>query len=125
MCSSIQLSSISSWSGLNASAPRTPKPPALLTAATTSRQCENANSGNSMPSRSQIGVRMGAPSSVAGKSGLELAGGEGAEKAAVGPQLLARDVAHARAVEEDERPGLLLGLGVPADRPHRRVDQLL
>ena len=44
--------------GVNASAPSTPKPPALLTAATTSRQCEKAKIGNSMSSRSQIGVRI-------------------------------------------------------------------
>src|SRR6266550_495874 len=56
-CSSIQLSSTSSSSGSNASAPSTPKPPARLTAATTSRQWENAKIGNSIPSRSQIGVR--------------------------------------------------------------------
>jgi hypothetical protein len=36
-------------------APSTPKPPARLTAATTSRQWLNANSGNSIPSISQIG----------------------------------------------------------------------
>src|ERR1700716_150768 len=33
----------------------TPKPPARLTAATTSRQWLNASSGNSIPSMSQIG----------------------------------------------------------------------
>jgi hypothetical protein len=36
-------------------APSTPKPPARLTAATTSRQWLNANSGNSIPSILQIG----------------------------------------------------------------------
>jgi hypothetical protein len=36
-------------------APSTPKPPARLTAATTSRQWLKANSGNSIPSMSQIG----------------------------------------------------------------------
>src|SRR5436853_6850690 len=36
-------------------APSTPKPPARLTAATTSRQWLNASSGNSIPSMSQIG----------------------------------------------------------------------
>src|SRR6266404_4605627 len=36
-------------------APSTPKPPARLTAATTSRQWLKASSGNSMPSISQIG----------------------------------------------------------------------
>src|SRR5579859_2003843 len=39
-------------------APSTPKPPALVTAATTSRQWLKATSGNSMPSMSQIGVFM-------------------------------------------------------------------
>src|SRR5690348_12772055 len=57
-CSSIQLSSMSSSSGVYASAPSTPKPPARLTAATTSRQCENAKIGNSIPSSSEIGVFM-------------------------------------------------------------------
>ena len=33
-------------------------PPALLTAATTSRQWLKAKIGNSMPKRSQMGVRM-------------------------------------------------------------------
>ena len=37
-------------------------PPALLTAATTSRQWEKANSGNSMPRRSAMGVLMAPPS---------------------------------------------------------------
>src|SRR5918996_490427 len=60
MFSSIQLSSISSCSGVNPTAPRTPKPPALLTATTTSRQWVKAKIGNSMPSSSQIGVRMSA-----------------------------------------------------------------
>src|SRR5256885_14926184 len=36
-------------------APSTPKPPARLTAATTSRQWLKANRGNSIPSMSQIG----------------------------------------------------------------------
>src|SRR5690606_18054939 len=56
MCSSIQFSSISSSSGVNPTAPRTPKPPALATATTTSRQWVNAKIGNSMPSSSQMGV---------------------------------------------------------------------
>src|SRR6516225_9819045 len=43
-------------SGECAVAPSTPKPPARLTAATTSRQWLKARSGNSMPSISQIGV---------------------------------------------------------------------
>src|SRR3954464_10370223 len=57
-CSSIQSSSISSCSGLNPTAPSTPKPPALLTATTTSRQWVNAKMGRSMPRSSQSGVRM-------------------------------------------------------------------
>src|SRR6059058_1468395 len=56
--SSIHASSISSSSGVYASAPSTPKPPARLTAATTSRQCENAKIGNSIPRSSEIGVFM-------------------------------------------------------------------
>src|SRR5258706_10081449 len=42
-------------SGVCEVAPNTPKPPARLTAATTSRQWLKASSGNSMPSISQIG----------------------------------------------------------------------
>src|SRR5258708_7012426 len=42
-------------SGVCAVAPSTPKPPARLTAATTSRQWLKASRGNSMPSMSQIG----------------------------------------------------------------------
>jgi WS/DGAT/MGAT family acyltransferase len=41
--------------GLKPTAPSTPKPPALLTAATTSRQWVKAKIGNSMPSSSQSG----------------------------------------------------------------------
>src|SRR5438270_9863621 len=52
-CSSIQFSSNSSWSGENARAPRTPMPPARLTAAATSRQWVKAKIGNSMPNISQ------------------------------------------------------------------------
>ena len=55
---SIQSSSMSSCSGVKATAPSTPMPPALLTAATTSRQWLKARIGNSMPRRSQTGVRM-------------------------------------------------------------------
>src|SRR6476646_9042735 len=58
MCSSIHCSSISSCSGLKPTAPSTPKPPALATATTTSRQCVKAKIGNSMPRSSQSGVRM-------------------------------------------------------------------
>src|SRR5947207_12370232 len=57
-CSSIHESSTSSSSGSNASAPSTPKPPARLTAATTSRQWENAKIGNSIPRSSAIGAFM-------------------------------------------------------------------
>ena len=57
-CSSIQARSISSVRGLWPVAPRTPKPPALVTAATTSRQWLKAKIGNSIPSRSQTSVRM-------------------------------------------------------------------
>src|SRR3984893_4864977 len=57
-CSSIQLSSMSSSSGVYASRPSTPQPPARLTAATTSRQCENAKIGNSIPRSSEIAVFM-------------------------------------------------------------------
>src|SRR5581483_5747585 len=57
-CASIQSSSTSSASAVGkASAPRTPSPPALLTAATTSRQWLNAKIGNSMPKVSQRRVR--------------------------------------------------------------------
>src|SRR5258706_8759956 len=42
-------------SGVCEVAPSTPKPPARLTAATTSRQWLKASSGNSIPSMSQIG----------------------------------------------------------------------
>src|SRR3954453_9368602 len=60
-CSSIHARSISSCSGVCATAPSTPMPPALLTAATTSRQCEKARIGTSMPNISVIAVRMGLP----------------------------------------------------------------
>ena len=55
VCSSIHFSSCSIVSGECAVAPSTPKPPARLTAATTSRQWLKASSGNSIPSMSQIG----------------------------------------------------------------------
>src|SRR5687768_14357718 len=58
MLSSIQSSSVASCSGLKPTAPRTPKPPALLTAATTSRQWVKAKMGNSIPRRSQSSVCM-------------------------------------------------------------------
>lgn len=43
-----------SWSGAKVAAPSTPKPPALVTSTTTSRQCENAKIGTSQPSLSAI-----------------------------------------------------------------------
>src|SRR5579864_5155409 len=61
MCSSIQSSSISSCSGLNPTAPSTPRPPALLTAATTSRQWVKAKIGYSIPNTSHSGVCIDAP----------------------------------------------------------------
>src|SRR5881398_1230951 len=45
-------------SGVNATAPSTPRPPAFDTAATTSRQWLKARIGNSIPRRSQTGVRI-------------------------------------------------------------------
>src|SRR4029079_18293462 len=53
-CSSIHASSRSSCGGVYAVAPSTPNPPALVTAATTSRQWLNAKSGNSIPNCSQM-----------------------------------------------------------------------
>src|SRR5947209_2437391 len=53
-CSSIHFISTSRVSGVNATPPSTPKPPARLTAATTSRQWLNANRGNSTPHSSWI-----------------------------------------------------------------------
>ena len=50
---------VATSSGLWATAPSTPKPPARLTAATTSRQWLKASSGNSIPSMSQIGDFIG------------------------------------------------------------------
>src|SRR5688500_3770349 len=52
-CSSSHASSTSSCSASKAKAPSTPRPPARLTAATTSRQWLNAKIGNSILSRSQ------------------------------------------------------------------------
>src|SRR4051812_27357689 len=49
---------MSRLSGECATAPSTPSPPAFDTAATTSRQWLKARIGNSMPRRSQTGVRM-------------------------------------------------------------------
>src|SRR3954471_14894127 len=59
---------MSSVSGEWATAPRTPSPPAFDTAATTSRQWLKARIGNSMPRRSQTGVRI---TPVCGLGGLE------------------------------------------------------
>src|SRR6056297_1024252 len=53
---SIHARSISSCSGEWATAPSTPIPPALLTAATTSRQWLNARIGNSIPNMSVTDV---------------------------------------------------------------------
>src|SRR3954452_9842750 len=50
---------MSSCSGVCATAPRTPSPPALVTAATTSRQWLKAKIGTSMPTRSVAGGRTG------------------------------------------------------------------
>src|SRR4029079_18394269 len=52
--SSIHDSSWSSCCGVNAVAPSTPNPPALVTAATTSRQWLKANSAKSIPNCSQM-----------------------------------------------------------------------
>jgi hypothetical protein len=60
-CSSSQASSTSSCSGLKPTAPSTPRPPARETAATTSRQWLKAKIGNSIPSVSQMSVRIGEP----------------------------------------------------------------
>ena len=51
---------MSSVRGLWPVAPSTPKPPALVTAATTSRQWLKAKIGNSIARRSQTGVCMAA-----------------------------------------------------------------
>src|SRR3546814_220095 len=55
-CSSIQVRSISSCLGVWATAPSTPKPPALVTAATTSRQWLKARIGYSTPNMSATAV---------------------------------------------------------------------
>jgi hypothetical protein len=60
VCSRIQARSTSSASGVCATAPSTPMPPALVTAATTSRQWVNAKMGKSMPTSSVSAVRMAA-----------------------------------------------------------------
>src|ERR1700676_4793598 len=57
-------------SGECAVAPSTPKPPARLTAATTSRQWLKASRGNSIPSMSQIGDFMAVVTPGGGLSGL-------------------------------------------------------
>ena len=49
---------LSSWSTVKPTAPRTPMPPVLHTAATTSRQWVKAKIGNSMSRRSAMGVRI-------------------------------------------------------------------
>src|SRR5262249_42449272 len=62
---STQSSSIPGGWGLNPPAPSTPRPPALLTAATTSRQCVKAKMGYSIPNWSQSGVLIASSSSEA------------------------------------------------------------
>src|SRR3954465_12869884 len=52
---------MSSCSGLCATAPRTPHPPELVTAATTSRQWLKPKIGTSMPTSSDAEVRTGNP----------------------------------------------------------------
>ena len=64
---SIQLRSMSSCSGEWATAPSTPHPPALVTAATTSRQWLKAKIGTSMPTRSVAAVRMRSAYQVGGR----------------------------------------------------------
>ena len=54
MCSSIHFNSCSNTSGDIPTAPRTPHPPALETATTTSLQCVKATKGNSISSNSHI-----------------------------------------------------------------------
>ena len=49
-------------------------------------------------------------------------GREHAEEAAVDPERLTGDVAEARAVQADHRPGLFLGLRVPVDHAERVLD---
>ena len=49
---------MSSWWVVWPAAPRTPKPPAFVTAATTSRQWLKASTGNSIPNSSHTLVRM-------------------------------------------------------------------
>ena len=64
ICSRIHSRSTSSCSGECATAPSTPSPPALVTAATTSRQCVNAKIGKSMPTSSLTRVRISAQSDL-------------------------------------------------------------
>src|SRR5918995_924817 len=55
---SIHSIDISSSSGVIQAAPSTPTPPAFVTAAITSRQCENAKMGSSAPSAATAAVFM-------------------------------------------------------------------
>ena len=78
--SSIQSRSMSSCSGLCATAPSTPHPPAFVTAATTSRQWLKAKIGRSMPTSSVALVRMrrvcpGSPGPAGRPVSTALAGG--------------------------------------------------
>ncbi len=58
--------------GVNPTAPSTPKPPALLTATTTSRQWVNAKIGTSIPSSSQSAVCIRSSFEVTVRSGRVL-----------------------------------------------------
>ena len=53
MCASIQASSSWTRSALMRAMPSTPRPPAFETSTTTSRQCEKAKIGTSIPNISQ------------------------------------------------------------------------
>src|SRR5689334_16189410 len=114
MCSSIQLSSTSSCSGLKPTAPRTPKPPALLTATTTSRQWVKAKMGNSMPSSSQIWVRMVGPLLARERLGRCEADGHGldaVDEVGVEPVGLAGQLDVGQALDELAHGRLDLGAG--------------
>src|ERR1044072_5824198 len=101
MFSSIQFSSISSCSGLNPTAPSTPKPPALLTATTTSRQWVKAKIGNPIPRSAQIAVRM---AHLLRKGGIRAS-------SSVATPAGSLPLAHLHQVGEERRHLLLLLLG--------------
>src|SRR6476661_4321485 len=114
MCSSIQFSSISSCSGVNPTAPSTPKPPALLTATTTSRQWVNAKIGNSMPSLSQMSVCMVSPgegrSGTTGRRGeADRHGLDAVDEIAAEPTGLAGQLEVGHALDDFADHGLDLG----------------